>query len=114
MTDAQWPASPELVDDLRNPPLGMTEEFVVRMFARLIALIDEQAETIRDSGKTMPRLRQEARTHCRQGHAFTAANTYLHPDGKRACRACRKVSRHRSEAKKFAQRHRRLAGDLVE
>jgi hypothetical protein len=28
-------------------------------------------------------------THCKRGHAFTAANTYRHPDGTRECRTCR-------------------------
>lgn len=28
-------------------------------------------------------------THCIHGHQFTEANTYITPDGKRACRECR-------------------------
>lgn len=29
------------------------------------------------------------KTHCPQRHAYTAANTYVGPDGKRRCRTCR-------------------------
>jgi hypothetical protein len=37
---------------------------------------------------------------CRQGHAYTAVNTYLRPDGGRGCRACRRVAskKHRISA----------------
>lgn len=28
------------------------------------------------------------KTHCPQGHEYTAGNTYRHPDGRRFCRAC--------------------------
>lgn len=28
------------------------------------------------------------RTHCRRGHPFDAANTYVAPDGERQCRTC--------------------------
>ena len=31
------------------------------------------------------------RTHCRRGHAYTEANTYRYPDGRRDCRSCRKL-----------------------
>lgn len=34
------------------------------------------------------------RTHCKRGHPFDGANTYLRPDnGLRQCRACAKVRR---------------------
>jgi hypothetical protein len=34
------------------------------------------------------------RTHCPQGHAYTPENTYLYPpDGRRACRECRRIYR---------------------
>jgi hypothetical protein len=29
------------------------------------------------------------RTHCKQGHLYTEATTYVRPDGKRQCRICR-------------------------
>lgn len=31
------------------------------------------------------------KTSCLAGHAFTAANTYVNPDGHRACRTCNKL-----------------------
>lgn len=30
------------------------------------------------------------RTHCPQGHAYSPENVYTYPDGRRACRTCRK------------------------
>ena len=30
-------------------------------------------------------------THCKRGHEYTEENTYVHPDGTRSCRACRKA-----------------------
>lgn len=31
----------------------------------------------------------EERTHCRRGHPYDEANTYITPEGKRQCRACK-------------------------
>lgn len=33
------------------------------------------------------------RSHCRNGHEFTAENTYVSPKGQRYCRACRKAAK---------------------
>jgi hypothetical protein len=33
------------------------------------------------------------KTHCTHGHEFTTTNTYMAPDGRRACRECRRRSR---------------------
>lgn len=32
-----------------------------------------------------------AKTHCRNGHEFTDANTYRPPDGSRVCRECQRA-----------------------
>ena len=37
------------------------------------------------------------KTHCVNGHAFDAANTYVNPKGHRICRACKRARWHRSE-----------------
>ncbi|MET7776291.1 HNH endonuclease [Streptomyces mirabilis] len=34
-----------------------------------------------------------SKTHCKHGHRFDEANTYLTPDGKRSCRTCRREVR---------------------
>ena len=34
---------------------------------------------------------QVAKTHCKTGHEFTPDNTYIYPNGQRACRACAKA-----------------------
>ena len=38
------------------------------------------------------------RTHCAQGHEFTASNTYRYPSGKRSCVVCRRASNSRRKA----------------
>lgn len=39
------------------------------------------------AGRT-PAAKNAAKTHCDHGHEFTAANTYVYPNGRRACRRC--------------------------
>lgn len=34
----------------------------------------------------------EIKTHCDNGHEFTAENTYVRPNGNRLCRTCKRVS----------------------
>lgn len=36
---------------------------------------------------------QGRRTHCRNGHPFTASNTYTNPLGRKVCRTCSASSR---------------------
>lgn len=48
-----------------------------------------------------PSAQNARKTHCEQGHEFTAANTYIHTGGKRRCRAChRKRERVRIQEKR--------------
>jgi hypothetical protein len=43
---------------------------------------------------SMGRHRSARKTHCAQGHEFTAENTYRwRPDSQRVCRACRRARR---------------------
>ena len=44
------------------------------------------AEILRLARQT--RGRSEHRTHCPRGHAYTSANTYVDPRGRRVCRTC--------------------------
>jgi hypothetical protein len=58
--------------------------------------------------------RGHRKTHCRQGHAFTAENTYVDPSGKHECRTCHR-ERRRTDPYREAQRfyrdaQRRAAG----
>lgn len=39
------------------------------------------------------------KTHCMHGHLFDDANTYIHPNGHRQCRACSNESKRRSLAR---------------
>jgi len=36
---------------------------------------------------------QSKKTHCKQGHPFDEANTYITPEGARNCRTCKVVAR---------------------
>lgn len=42
---------------------------------------------------------KRARTHCHRGHRFDVANTYIHRDGRRACRSCKRINQRVYEAR---------------
>jgi hypothetical protein len=48
--------------------------------------------------------RQRARTHCKHGHEFTPANTYVTKEGWRNCRECQNAKMRRLNAAKAAKR----------
>ncbi len=50
-------------------------------------------ENILATGALSPSAVHSRQTHCIHGHPFDAANTYLRPNGKRDCRACRRRSK---------------------
>lgn len=50
------------------------------------------------------------KTVCKNGHPYTAENTYVRPDGERECRACKRISRRQSDTKRRAL----LAGVFIE
>jgi len=45
------------------------------------------------------RVNQREKTHCKYGHPFTLANTYIEPNGHRQCRICKRerLREHRRE-----------------
>lgn len=45
-------------------------------------------ENLFADGSTSPAKTNAAKTHCKRGHLFDAANTYYQPDGCRVCRRC--------------------------
>lgn len=45
---------------------------------------------------------QARKTHCANGHAYDALNTYISPDGGRHCRICRLEAKRRYNARKVA------------
>lgn len=50
---------------------------------------EKAARSYRRHVNADPKPKNSERTHCPQGHPYNEANTYLHPSGRRACRACR-------------------------
>lgn len=56
-------------------------------------------ENVRRSRVGQP---QRSRTHCPQGHAYDAVNTYVNPRKQRICRTCQRASCAASYAKKRA------------
>lgn len=53
----------------------------------------------------IPLSRGQKRTHCRKGHPFTSDSIYMHPDGNRECRTCRREQKRRW-ARKNPDQHR--------
>jgi len=52
------------------------------------------AENVRRGNMEIKRLAViRGRTHCKRGHPFDDANTYVTPDGRRQCRVCMKLRR---------------------
>lgn len=46
-----------------------------------------------------PSARNAAKTHCKHGHPFDAANTLIRSNGHRACRTCKRANNRRWKAK---------------
>lgn len=52
--------------------------------------VTSRTNTMRGIGPTAA---NATKTHCLRGHEFNEINTYVRPDGRRQCRACRKALR---------------------
>jgi len=57
--------------------------------------VTSRENTIR--GKGLPAI-NAAKTHCKRGHAFDEANTFINTFGSRVCRACRRARQQGSKA----------------
>lgn len=53
-------------------------------------------------GRPLP-VATKDRTHCPQGHEYSAENTYVNKNGKRYCRACRVIHRQAAQARKVLE-----------
>src|SRR5512134_3040927 len=47
--------------------------------------------------------KRRAATHCKRGHPWNEENTYISPNGKRNCRACRRITDAENRAWTFKQ-----------
>jgi len=66
--------------------------------------VTTQTNTIENSLSIQAR--NAAKTHCKHGHEFTAANTMTHTRGKgRKCRACHLIHRQKTNEKRRNARH---------
>lgn len=83
-------------------PDGLEPDHLCRVPACVKAVANEQGPahlepvTHRENGLrglTIQRRKERAaaQTHCKRGHLFDEANTYIKGDGARACRACRRM-----------------------
>lgn len=52
--------------------------------------VTARVNLLRGEGVTASRA---AQTHCKRGHPYDEANTYVKPNGSRDCRACRRIRR---------------------
>lgn len=91
------------VERLQGPiPEGMEPDHLCRNPSCVKAIADEcgpahlELVTHRENmlrGDTNASAVNARKTHCIHGHAFTLANTYITPAGRRQCRACKAARR---------------------
>ena len=60
--------------------------------------VTHQENCVRGEGGESSGRLQLAKTHCPHGHPYTFANTYIQPNGHRACRICIRVQVDRYQA----------------
>ncbi len=51
--------------------------------------VTQKVNNARGVGAAVTKARHAAKTHCKLGHEFTIENTYIKPDGRRSCKACK-------------------------
>lgn len=81
---------------------------------------DTRAANVRDSVRNGSH-HMARKTHCPQGHEYTATNTYHYPAGNRACNECRRIYREthaeerRIKGREYARRKRaeRFVGEVA-
>lgn len=61
--------------------------------------VTQQENVLRGNAPALTRQRRDSSTHCRNDHEYTPENTYIRPDGYRACRACIRDAMTRFRAK---------------
>lgn len=85
------PGTPLLRHSCDNPPCANLDHL-------LPGTAKNNSDDMYERGREQPAWRGV--THCpRRGHEFTDANTYVTPDGRRQCRACRAEAQRRYLAK---------------
>jgi hypothetical protein len=61
---------------------------------------DNRENILRGAGPDKNRARAAAKAYCGHGHPFSSENTYNHPAGYRACRACMREAQSRYSGRK--------------
>ena len=62
--------------------------------------VTRRENTIRGIGPALLKKRQEAKTHCPQGHLYDEKNTYIGWKGDRQCKECHRAATRVCRAKK--------------
>jgi group I intron endonuclease len=92
---ALYAANPDHLRQLSASNIGRkaSDETRARMSAAHIKRAAESVVSPETRAKMSVSIRawMAARTHCKRGHPFSEANTYVTPDGRRECRACARV-----------------------
>lgn len=57
---------------------------------------------------------QKKKTHCKRGHPFSTANTYLHNKGHRTCRTCMKIHKINYRRRKLNEKNNYDATAYIE
>ena len=76
--------------------------------------VTHRTNLLRGGGGAAAGARQRAKTHCPAGHPYDEENTYLTPDGRRVCTACKceRTRQWRARKRQERERQNRLSTSL--
>jgi hypothetical protein len=85
-----------MYEALKGPiPEGMQIDHLCRVPAccnpEHLEAVTPKENTRRGLSPALARARRHRKTHCRNGHEFTADNSYLDSQGRKFCRECKRI-----------------------